>query len=167
MAITGAFACADFTVEGPGGNQLNPGYATGNFNLNSYPVPAGVYSAGSWCGTGTPEITSGGSSGVFTLSTFAQDTTGGPFNNLWYWSYSSSLPWVSEVQIYFRGVQQVGPIYKDQYTIIVQVSDNTGSFTNTRCETGLLTMGDGSLYCTVFPFAISQSTNTQACTQCN
>jgi len=166
MAGLGAFACADFTVKGPGGSQLNPGYQTGNFNTNSYPVPSGIYS-GAWCGAASPQISSGGTGGGFTLMNFAQDTTGGPLNNLYYWSYSTTMSFVSEVQIYFLGVQQVGPIYKDQYRIIVYTSNNSGNGSNNRCTTGLLTMGDGSLYCTVFPFLIQQGTSTVSCTQCN
>lgn len=166
MAGLGAFACEDFTVQGPGGNQLNPGWSTGNFNANSYPVPIALYNA-PWEGQAVDPYINGGQNGqTFSLQFFGQDTTGGPLNNKYYWSYDCSSFEITEVAIYFMGVQQVGPIYKDQYKIFVSVPNNTGIGTQTRANTGLLALGDGSLYCTVFPFAISQGTNTDSCTQC-
>lgn len=166
MAGLGAFACEDFTVQGPGGAQLNPGWNSGNFTLNSYPIPIAVYSASGWNGTANPPSITGGpvGSNPFSLSFFGQDTSGGPLNGSYYWSYSCTLPQVTEVAIYFTGVQNVLGNYTDQYKIFVAVPNNVGGVT--RSITGLMALGDGSLYCTVFPFAISQGTTTDSCTQC-
>ena len=167
MAGNTAFVCEDFTVQGPGGVQLNPGWSTGNFNLNSYPVPIALYNAPYQGTPNDPYINGGPNGSVFTLGFFGQNTVpGSPAFNKWYWSYTCSSLDILEVQIIFQGVQQVGPIYKDQYTIFVRMANNTGAGTQERAVTGLLALGDGSLYCTVFPFAIRQGTNSDLCTIC-
>ena len=108
MAATGAIACMNFTIESPG-PQLNPGWNSGAFNLNSYATPGPIYGTPA-CGTATNDT-----------------ITGGPLT----------------------------------------VSRNDlGS--GSRCRTGLLTLGDGSLYCTVFPFVISQGLNVEpVCAPCS
>jgi len=161
-----AHDCTTFRVWRDDGVAMNPGYSTGVFTLNSYPEPRGIYGSSAWCGTvTTPTITGTSGTNPFSLNNFGQNTNSTSPNYLkYYWSYNCSISWITELQIIYKDQVNDGGILKDEYKIYVRCSNNTGG--STRCQTVLLTLGSGSLYCTVFPLLISQGTSTDSCIVC-
>jgi len=169
MANTGdARYCTKFKIKGPnnGAAQLNPGAASGVFTANSYPIPSYSYPVGTWVNdiTEAPTITAGIINGGFSLNNFGQHQSG-PQVGSWYWSYDCTAQWIYSLVITYVTTLNTAGVYEDEYIIEINCGNSTQSGTNRGWMT-LLTMGNGSLYCTTYGVAILQQTNTATCPEC-
>jgi hypothetical protein len=169
MANTGdARYCTRFKIKGPnnGAAQLNPGAASGVFIANAYPVPSYAYPTGTWVNNivDPPTITGGITNGGFSLNNFGQHPSG-PQVGKWYWQYDCTEQWIYSLIITYAQTLNTAGVYEDEYIIEINAGNATQNGNNRGYMT-LLTMGDGSLFCTVFPVAIIQQTNSITCPEC-